>query len=71
MQRQFWPYSEEDIEISSDANWERIEEVLTKIGKRDQFARLRDEALRIHGVSEETIRKHRQLKHDEAMEALR
>ncbi len=71
MQKQFWPYSEADIEISNDANWERIEEVLAKIGARDQFARLRDEVLRIHGVSEETIRKHRQLKHDEAMEALR
>lgn len=62
-----WGYSDDDLKIDDNATWDRIEDVLELVGASDQFERLRDEALRLHGVSENTVRAHRDITEEQAM----
>ena len=68
--KELWNFNDDELEISTDATWEQLQEVLDKVGAGDQFERLRDEALRLHGVSEETVKEHRVVNHDQAMKEL-
>jgi len=68
--KELWNFNDEELEISVDATWEQVQEVLNKVGAGDQFERLRDEALRLHGVSEETVREHRVVNQEQAMKEL-
>lgn len=62
-----WGFSDDDLKIDDNATWDRIEDVLELVGASDQFERLRDEALRLHGVSENTVRAHRDITEEQAM----
>jgi hypothetical protein len=70
IRKSVWKYDDEEIEIASDATWERVQGVLDKVGAGDQFQRLLDQALWIQGVSEATVREHRRVNHEEAMKEL-
>jgi len=70
LRKKLWNYGDEELEISVDATWERVQEVLNRVEAGDQFDRLRDEALRLHGVSEKTVREHPTVNHEEAMKEL-
>lgn len=56
--KQLWSYSQDEVEIRPDASWEEVQCALDTVGAGDQFERLRDEAFRLHGVSEKTLKKH-------------
>ncbi|HEY8098089.1 MAG TPA: hypothetical protein VIE65_18670 [Methylobacter sp.] len=71
LRKKRWDFKDEEVEISDDATWERVQEVLDKVGAADQFERLRDEALRLHGVSEATVKEHPPVNHEEAMKELK
>lgn len=62
-----WVFSDDELKIDDNATWEQIEEVLNLVGARDHFERLRDEALRLHGVSENTVRAHPDITEEQAM----
>jgi hypothetical protein len=70
IRKTLWQYDDEEIEIETDATWERVQGVLEKVGAGDQFQRLLDEALRIQGVSETTVREHRKASHEQATKDL-
>ena len=65
--KKLWGYSDDELTIDDNATWDRIEDVLELVGASDQFERLRDEALRLHGVSENTVRAHRDITEEQAM----
>lgn len=56
--KRLWGYSDDEIEIRPDATWNDVHRVLDYVGSGDQFERLRDEALRLYGVSEKVVKKH-------------
>lgn len=58
MRKRLWSYSDDEVEIRPDATWDDVQRVLDCVGSADQFERLRDEALRLHGVSEKLVKKH-------------
>jgi hypothetical protein len=58
VRKRLWNYSDDEIEIRPDATWDDVHNVLDYVGSGDQFERLRDEALRLHGVSEKVVKKH-------------
>jgi hypothetical protein len=70
MRKRLWGYSEDELEILPDANWDQVQAVLDYVGNGDQFERLRDEALRLFGVSEKVVKEHPEVDHDEAMREL-
>jgi hypothetical protein len=53
-----WPYPEDQWKIANDADWDRCEEALKLIGVGDEFRRIKDAALRLHGYTEEMLKKH-------------
>ncbi len=54
-----WPFTDDEVKISSDADWERCEEVLAFVGVGDEFARIKDATLRLHSYTEEMLQKHK------------
>ena len=56
--KRLWGYSDDEIEIRPDATWNDVHGVLDYVGSGDQFERLRDEALRLYGVSEKAVKEH-------------
>lgn len=69
--KKLWPYTEDEIEIAQDAGWERVKAVLDLVGNADQFERIRDEALRLHGLPETAIGTSQLDDHEDAMEEMR
>lgn len=53
--KKLWPYSDDETEIAQDAGWDRVKAVLDFVGNGDQFERIRDEALRLHGLPETAV----------------
>jgi hypothetical protein len=56
--KQLWGYTDDELEIRPDATWDDVQKVLDDVGSGDQFERLRDEALRLHGVSYKAVKDH-------------
>jgi len=56
--QEHWPYTEEQLKIASDSDWERCDEVLNLVGMSDEFKRIKDAALRIHDYTEEMLKAH-------------
>ena len=50
--KRLWNYGDDEIEIRSDATWERFKVSSIRSAAGDQFQRLRDEALRIQARHE-------------------
>jgi len=69
--QELWKFSDDELKIDDDATWEQVEDVLELVGAADQFGRLRDEALRLHGVSENAVRTHHNMSEDQAMAQIR
>jgi hypothetical protein len=69
--QELWKFSDDELKIDDDATWERVEDVLELVGASDQFGRLRDEALRLHGVSENAVRAHNNMSEEQAMAQIR
>ena len=69
--KKLWGYSDDETAIPNDASWELVEETLNRVGIGDQFERIRDEALRLYGMSEERVSGHLIIDHDAAMKELR
>jgi hypothetical protein len=69
--KEAWSFTDEEVEIADDANWLRVEAVLTKIGAKDQYYRVRDGALRAHGIPEEYVTEHRDLDQETALRRLK
>ena len=55
---------------AADATWEQVQYALDTVGSGDHFERLRDEAFRLHGVSEKAVKEHPEVNHEEAMKEL-
>ena len=66
-----WGFNEDETYISHDATWEEVQRAIDIVGSEDQFGRLRDEALRLHGVSESDVKEHPKVDYEEAMQELR
>ena len=56
--KKLWPFAEDETAIAPDASWDQVEAALDTIGNGDQFARIRDEALRLYGVPEDVVSTH-------------
>ena len=66
---QRWGFKWDEIDIPNDASWDDVQRALEVVGCPDQFDRIRDEALRLHGLPEEMVRDHPLEDHDEVMKA--
>ena len=66
-----WPYSEDQVNIASDADWGRCEEVLNLLGVGDEFGRIKEGALRLHGYTEAMLKKHENDDQDETLKELK
>ena len=69
--KKLWAYADDEVEIAPDASWDRVQSVLEFVGNADQFERIRDEALVLHGVPEDRVGLHTIQNQDEAMVELR
>lgn len=54
--QELWPYRDEDLVISDDADWEQIKAALNVVGAEDQFQRLVDEGRRISGTPADRVK---------------
>jgi hypothetical protein len=71
MRKKLWNFGDDETEIRPDATWEQVQSALDIVGSGDQFERLRDEALRLHGVSEKAVKEHPDVNHEEVTKELR
>ena len=70
IRKRLWSYGDDEIEIPANATWEQVQYALDTVGSGDHFERLRDEAFRLHGVSEKAVKEHPEVNHEEAMKEL-
>jgi hypothetical protein len=69
--KKLWNFGDDETEIRPDATWEQVQYALDMVASPDQFERLRDEAFRLHGVSEKAVKERPAVvNHEEAMKEL-
>lgn len=66
-----WQFSDDELNIPDDADWLAVEDVLTRIDAKDQYYRVRDGALRAHGLSAEFVADHRDLDQETVIRRLK
>jgi len=66
-----WPYTDDQLKIASDADWDRCEEVLKLVEVGDEFGRIKDAALRLNNYTEEMLKKHKNDGREKTLKELR